>query len=146
MPLVNAISLMDIVRLSTSEVDQLFQEMAVSAYLCGSTLYSRIERCQTLCLCLIKYVVHDSPWSMLWSLLCFKSALSMHIICIYCFNNTGAVAWLPHDVIKWKHFPHYWSFARGIHRSPVNYPHNGQWRGALVFSLICAWTNGWDAG
>ena len=24
------------------------------------------------------------------------------------------------DVIKWKHFPHYWPFLRGIHRSPVN--------------------------
>ena len=23
------------------------------------------------------------------------------------------------DVIKWKHFPHYWPFVRGIHRSPV---------------------------
>ena len=22
------------------------------------------------------------------------------------------------DVIKWKHFPHYWPFVRGIHRSP----------------------------
>ena len=37
------------------------------------------------------------------------------------------------DVIKWKHFPHYWPFVRGIHRSPVN-PHKGQWRGALMFS------------
>ena len=27
---------------------------------------------------------------------------------------------------------------RGIHRSPVNSPHKGQWRGALMFSLICA--------
>ena len=26
--------------------------------------------------------------------------------------------------------------------SPVNSPHKGQWRGALIFSLICAWTNG----
>ena len=26
------------------------------------------------------------------------------------------------DVIKWKHFPRYWPFARGIHRSPVNSP------------------------
>ena len=32
---------------------------------------------------------------------------------------------------------------RGIHRSPVNSPHKGQWREDLVFSLICAWTNGW---
>ena len=32
---------------------------------------------------------------------------------------------------------------RGIHQWPVNCPHKGQWRGALVFSLICAWINGW---
>ena len=31
----------------------------------------------------------------------------------------------------------------GIHRSPVNSPHKGQWRGTLMFSLICVWTNGW---
>ena len=46
-------------------------------------------------------------------------------------------------VIKWKHFPRYWPFVRGIHRSTVNSPHKGQWRGALMFSLICAWINGW---
>ena len=28
----------------------------------------------------------------------------------------------------------------GIHRSPVQ---KGQWRGALMFSLICVWINGW---
>ena len=32
------------------------------------------------------------------------------------------------DVIKWKLFPRYWPFVRGIHRSPVNSPHKGQWR------------------
>ena len=47
------------------------------------------------------------------------------------------------DVIKWKHIPRYWHFVRGIHRSPVNSPHKGQWRGALMFSLICAWINEW---
>ena len=31
----------------------------------------------------------------------------------------------------------------GNHRSPVNSPHKGQWRGALMFSLICVWINGW---
>ena len=49
---------------------------------------------------------------------------------------------LHDDVIKWKHFPRYWPFVRGIHRSPVNSPHKGQWRGALMFSLICVWING----
>ena len=56
---------------------------------------------------------------------------------------------LRDDVIKWKHFPRYWSFVRQIHRSPVNPPHKGQWRGTLMFSLICTWTNVWvnrDAG
>ena len=47
------------------------------------------------------------------------------------------------DVIKWIFFPRYWQIVRGIHRSPVNSPHKGQWRGALIFSLICVWINGW---
>ena len=29
------------------------------------------------------------------------------------------------DVIKWKYFPRYWSFVRGIHRWPMNSPHKG---------------------
>ena len=49
------------------------------------------------------------------------------------------------DFIKWEHFLRYWPFVSGIHR-----PHKGQWRGALLFPLICAWTNSWanngDAG
>ena len=54
-------------------------------------------------------------------------------------------AWIcaHNDVIKWKHFPRYWSFVRGIHRWPVISPHNDQWRGALMFSLSCASINGW---
>ena len=43
--------------------------------------------------------------------------------------------WNHDDVIKRKHFPRYWS--------PVNSPHKGQWRGAVIFSLICVWINGW---
>ena len=53
-------------------------------------------------------------------------------------------SWVFHDdVIKWKHIPRYWPFVRRIHRSPVNSPHKGQWRGALMFSLICVWINDW---
>ena len=54
------------------------------------------------------------------------------------------------DVIKWKHFPRQWPFVRGIRRSLVNSPHKGHWRGALMISLIWAWTDSWanngDAG
>ena len=31
-------------------------------------------------------------------------------------------SWIYHDVIEWKHFPRYWPFVRGIHRSPDS-PH-----------------------
>ena len=68
-------------------------------------------------------------------------------LCIVC--DAISEQWMQHrlnahdDVIKWKHFPHYWPFVREIHRSPVNFPHKGQWRGALMFTLICARMNGW---
>ena len=49
------------------------------------------------------------------------------------------------DVIMCNQFPRYWPFVW-----PVNSPHKGLWRGALMFSLICARINGWanngDAG
>ena len=49
-----------------------------------------------------------------------------------------------------KKFPCYCPFVRRIQQSPLNSPHKGQWCRALMFSLICAWTNGWannqDAG
>ena len=42
------------------------------------------------------------------------------------------------------------AFCAGNTPVPVNSPHKGQWRGALMFSLICAWANSWvnnrDAG
>ena len=72
--------------------------------------------------------------------------LRHHCVC-RCTRNLACLGigrHKPHDdVIKWKHFPLYWPFVRGIHRSPVNSPHKGQWRGALMFTLICARINGW---
>ena len=57
-------------------------------------------------------------------------------------NGQLAVSDNRDEVIKRKHFLHYWPIMRGIHQSPVNSPHKGQWHGALVFSMICTWTNG----
>ena len=86
---------------------------------------------------------------------CSKSAFaflsirsSLDIIYSRVFWNlnkmVGVLQVIFHDnVIKWKHFPRYWPFVQGIHWSPVNSPHKGQWREALMFSLICAWINAW---
>ena len=62
-------------------------------------------------------------------------------ICASVYQGSASVP--NHDVIKWKQFPPYWLFVRGIHRSPVNSPHKGKWRGALMFSLIAVWINDW---
>ena len=59
------------------------------------------------------------------------------------YTDWSPFHWWCDDVIKWKHFPRYWPFVRGIHRWPLNSPHKGQWRGTLIFSLIWAWINGW---
>ena len=80
----------------------------------------------------------------LFTLLSFLLIISSYIRAIYSQDPTlvipgpAGVLALHDDVIKWKHFPRYWPLVRGIHRSPVNSPHKGQWRGALMFSLTCA--------
>ena len=63
-------------------------------------------------------------------------------ITMQCLQTCVTIYHVAHgDVIKWKHFPALLAFVRGMHRSPVNSPHKGQWRGALMFALICAWIN-----
>ena len=60
----------------------------------------------------------------------------------------GMIRDVHHDVINWKHFPRYWPFVWGIHRSPMTSPDKGQWRGAMMFSLIWinVWVNNREAG
>ena len=84
----------------------------------------------------------------------FILILSKQFCFIYEYITLAIPLWfefLTHnDVIKWKHFPRYWPFVRGIHRCPVNSPHKGQWRGTLMFPLIFArinyWVNNGEAG
>ena len=49
--------------------------------------------------------------------------------------------------LRWRHqmetFSALLAFVRGIQRSPVNSLPKGQWRGALLSSLIYTWINGW---
>ena len=60
-----------------------------------------------------------------------SKSIYMYIYTICYQIYKGNVNYISHDdVVQWKHFPHYWPFKRGIHRSPVNSPHKSQWRGA----------------
>ena len=85
--------------------------------------------------------------------MCFQSVWILRYY--WCLKQTSYQASLviiastcvPHDdVIQWKQFPRYWPFVRGIHRSPVNSPHKGQWPGSLMFSLIYVWVINSEAG
>ena len=79
-------------------------------------------------------VVGTSPWAMANTLEIAPRSKSKQVSMDYISHD---------DIIKWKQFPRYWPFVRGIHRWPVNSPHKGQWRRALMFYLICARINGW---
>ena len=72
-----------------------------------------------------------------WKLISFTLRGRIH------WSFSHGISMIHDDVIKWKHFPRNWPFVRKIHRSPVNFPHKGQWRGALMFSLIYVWINDW---
>ena len=85
--------------------------------------------------CLLNGLFRRRPVNSRTSWLCAQS----HRLLPSVFTPTGT----HDDVIKWKHFPRYWPFVQGIHRSPVNSPHKGQWRWALMFSFIRARINGW---
>ena len=80
-----------------------------------------------------------------WDLLIKRNAMSIINYLYRVLCSKTLLDWHD-DVIKWKHFSHCWPFVRGIPRSPVNSPHKGQWRRALMFSLICVWVNNYKAG
>ena len=72
-----------------------------------------------------------------------KSQKNKREPCAWFVRNTVPRYPLHDDVIKWRNFPRYWPFVGVIHRSPMNSPHKGHWRGTLMFSLICACINSW---
>ena len=67
--------------------------------------------------------------------------------CAHCFEKYGAWMTAIQHYTWWRHqmetFSASLAICAGIRRSPVNSPHRGQWRGAVMFSLICVWINGW---
>ena len=62
-------------------------------------------------------------------------------------GQTNIKSWWRHQM---ETFSALLAFGRGIHRLSVIFPHKSQWRGAMMYSLSCAWTIGWvnnrDAG
>ena len=91
--------------------------------------YGKISQCitttkhskaKTVCIFLGIYCMFSSfkfPYQM-WHQLSID-----HTYLVNAYHS--CLIFLHGDVIKWKHFPRYWDYVRGIHRSPVNSPHKG---------------------
>ena len=63
------------------------------------------------------------------------------------FVQSVSMLWRLYAQPWWRHqmetFSALLALCAGNSPIPVNSPHNGQWRGALVFSLICTRINDW---
>ena len=91
----------------------------------------------------LNHVSKRGPWCSIWR--------SRFIV------NVGGLAWDKNSLVvspRWRHqmetFSALLALRAGNSPVPVNSPHKGQWRGALMFSLICArmsdWVNNREAG
>ena len=108
---------------------------------------------------LLRYIlswsyIHQQPLDFISKILCIQFFGSKCEIiywwlkfCIYLLRFTGRIANQFADIMMTSSNGNIFRVTRPfvgrIHRSPVNSPHKGQWRGALIFSLICAWMDDW---
>ena len=97
-------------------------------------------------------------------MMCSKPSLSLQCRCdIWCFVTwkwcccfAPKYQWQKQSIQQprrllplswWRHqmetFSALLAFCAGNSPVPVNSPHKGQWRGALMFSLIYVWINAW---
>ena len=89
-----------------------------------------------------------------------SSSVKMAAVSVAIQTQTGSSIYVTSQEIRtrlafswWRHQMETFSALLALcagNSPPVNSPHKGQWRGTLMFSLICAWTDGWvnsrDAG
>ena len=72
---------------------------------------------------------------------CIETSLT-NLIQILSIHITLRPSQWHDDAMKWNIF-RVTGHCAGNSPIPVNSPHKGQWRGALMFSLICVWINDW---
>ena len=96
-----------------------------------------IVRLRALLIAVFKWV-HELNPCLFW-----PESPTIHAVSQCSFNQVKPIkhgTWWRHQM---ETFSALLAICAGIHRSPVNSPHKGQWRGALMFSLICARINNW---
>ena len=106
------------------------------------------------------YIVNIFPISYVWIARVFVFFLFMilrykHRICVFPYQKLNEQSFsLPESEKTTRLFKPWWRhqmetlsalpvLCAGNSPVPVNSPHKGQWRGALMFSLTCDWINDW---
>ena len=74
--------------------------------------------------------------------LCHGRSTSLRFVCLNVLGPFHQMIFIPWWQHKMGTFSALLALCAGNSLSPVNSPHKGQWHGALMFSLICDWTNG----
>ena len=78
-------------------------------------------------------IITDPCWDQRYSML-ITDARGLNIFFVSASMASENSLFTPDDdVIKWKYFPRYWPFVRGIQRYAADSPHKGQWRGLWYF-------------
>ena len=91
--------------------------------------------------------IESGPWLSEWK---FGFRLTVPIFskfpAIHTHITQKTKYWMPF-LTWWRHYMETFfallALCGWIHQAPVDFPHKGQWREALMFFLICAWTNDW---
>ena len=90
-----------------------------------------------------RYYVNSIYGQYLWNAYEYEINSSLHV----CWRKCEFIRLSINYNTWWRHqmdaFSALLALYAGNSRSPVNSPHKGQWRGALMLSLICARINGW---
>ena len=91
-------------------------------FMCWSWVQS--GACADLQYKVVYVLISTTKWSMSWSRVQSGSCAGpqykvVHVLVLstYCTELVNGCKYRHDDVIKWKHFPRYWPFERGIHRS-----------------------------
>ena len=80
--------------------------------------------------------LRNTPLFMCWIVL--KKHTYAFAWYVYIYRHGNDTGCLHDDVIKWKHFPRYWPFVCGIHRSSLNSPQNSHCRRVRCLRSLCA--------
>ena len=91
------------------------------------------------CTGIVSFDINDHPMESWWK---YLTEISLYLwvtplpVADSCIVSAASYSWWRHQME---------TFSESLaHRSPVNSPHKGQWRGALIFPLIYAWINAWS--